>query len=67
MFNRNAEYKKLVDERKACRRCLALGLTNPAQFEGGCFDSDQIAPWSLWQGNLKDPLTANKEYGNVQS
>jgi DNA polymerase len=51
-----AEYKCLVDERKVCNRCLHLGLTNPARFEGGRFDSAQIGPWSLWQGNLNAPL-----------
>ena len=48
------EYKKLVDARKACRRCL--GLTNPAEINGGSLDSEQIGPWSLWQGNLNAPL-----------
>lgn len=55
-MNKIEEYKKLVDERKACRRCQSLGLTNPAAYKGGCYDSEQIGPWSLWQGNLNAPL-----------
>ena len=42
-------YRQLVDDRKACRACS--GLMNPSVC-GGTNDSDQIGPWSLWQGNL---------------
>lgn len=53
-MNKIAEYKKLVQERKACRCCQ--GLTSPAHCAEGNYDSDQIGPWSLWQGNLDAPL-----------
>jgi uracil-DNA glycosylase family 4 len=53
-MNKISEYKKLVDTRKMCHRCL--GLTNPVDVDGGRFDSDQIGPWSLWQGNLDASL-----------
>jgi len=43
-------YTALVHGRKACRACTAL--VNPAACDGGVYDSGQIGPWSLWQGNL---------------
>lgn len=43
-------YVELVARRKACFCCT--GLTNPSCFRGGTFDSDQIGPWTLWQGDL---------------
>jgi len=47
-------YRQLVEKRKACSLCE--GLCNPAVVEGGSYDSDQIGPWSLWQGNLDASL-----------
>jgi len=46
-----AEYAALVSGRKACHQCT--GLCNPSDIEHGTFDSNQIGPWSLWQGNLE--------------
>lgn len=43
-------YAELVARRKACFCCT--GVTNPSSFRGGMFDSDQLGPWTLWQGNL---------------
>ena len=43
-------YNSLVRQRKKCRSCR--GLVNPAVYEGGKFDSSEIGPWSLWQGDL---------------
>ena len=43
-------YDSLVSQRKRCRSCR--GLENPAVHEGGKFDSSEIGPWTLWQGNL---------------
>ena len=48
------EYARLVADRKACRQCVSS--TNPARVHGGRHDSDQIGPWSLWQGNLDASL-----------
>ncbi len=45
-------YKALVEKRKACRICEELGLTNPSKVDCGIYDSNQIGPWSRWQGNL---------------
>lgn len=47
-------YEQLVRARKACRACA--GLTNPATTSYRRFDSNQIGPWSLWQGNLNSRL-----------
>jgi len=43
-------YNSLVRQRKNCQSCR--GLVNPAECEGGKFDSSEIGPWTLWQGNL---------------
>lgn len=53
-MNKIEEYKALVAERKACHLCCSL--TNPVDVDGGQFDSDQIGPWSWWQGNLDASL-----------
>ena len=63
--NKVAQYKMLVSDRKACRRCL--GLTNPATFDGGCFDSDEIGPWSQWQGYLNAPMmVVGQDWGGTK-
>ena len=41
------EQPQLVDDRKRCRACSALRLTNPVVGRGGEYDSDPIGPWSL--------------------
>ena len=52
--DRFSAYAALVRARKSCRACT--GLINPAACDGGTKDSDQIGPWSLWQGNLNADL-----------
>ena len=55
-------YNNLVRERKACRACQ--GLINPADYN---YDSDQIGPWSLWQGNLdSDLLIVGQDWGDTE-
>jgi len=49
-----AGYAQVVTARKACHLCA--GLTNPADVEGGRFDSEHVGAWSLWQGNLDASL-----------
>jgi hypothetical protein len=51
---KDTAYKNLVQSRKVCHLCK--GLTNPAEYDNGIFDSDQIGPWSRWQGNLNAQL-----------
>jgi uracil-DNA glycosylase family 4 len=60
-------YKALVNKRKCCDLCTRSGLVNPASFDG--LDSDQIGPWSLWQGNLNAEImvpTGNPTNSNLQ-
>lgn len=60
-----SEYAKLVKKRKACQLCA--GLTNPSEVDGGRFDSDQIGPWSRWQGNLSAELmVVGQDWGDTK-
>ena len=52
--NKDIAYRILVQSRKICHLCK--GLTNPADYDNGIFDSDQIGPWSRWQGTLNTQL-----------
>ena len=57
-------YSRLVEKRKACSLCE--GLRNPAAVNGGRYDSDQIGPWSLWQGNLNsDLVVVGQDWGGI--
>ena len=53
MDDRAQRYQNLVDARKACRLCSALGLVNASEVRGGEVDSAQIGPWSGWLGDLR--------------
>jgi hypothetical protein len=56
------EYAALVIQRQECRWC-APGLTNPSVVADGAFDSDQIGPWTRWQGNLSaDLMVVGKDW-----
>jgi hypothetical protein len=58
-----ALYRQLVHDRKTCRACS--GLTNPSICGDGAYDSDQIGPWSLWQGNLDaDLMIVGQDWGD---
>jgi hypothetical protein len=60
-----AAYAALVSDRKDCRACS--GLVNPACCDGGTLDSDQIEPWSLWQGNLNaDLVIVGQDWGDTR-
>ena len=63
------EYRKLVENRKSCSLCKGhkghKGLRNPATVAGS-HDSDQIGPWSLWQGNLdSDIVVVGQDWGDI--
>ena len=63
-----AAYRALVEERKTCTRCMSLGLTNPAMEELCHLDSDQIGPWTRWQGDLDaDIMVVGQDWGDVTS
>ncbi len=56
-------YRQLVEKRKACSLCK--DLCNPAVVNSR-YDSDQIGPWSLWQGNLdSDFLVVGQDWGDI--
>lgn len=52
--SKQQKYLELVEKRKQCELCKGSGLTNPSSY--GCLDSNQIGPWSRWQGNLDAKL-----------
>lgn len=55
----------MVRRRQACHACP--GLINPSDCERGIHDSDQIGPWSLWQGNLSaDLLVVGQDWGDTR-
>jgi len=57
-------YNALVKDRKNCSLCQ--GLTNPSTCAGGAYDSDQIGPWSKWQGNLDAKLMViGQDWGDI--
>lgn len=65
MSEKVIRYAALVKERKSCRRCAEL--FNPSMVEGGRYDSDEIGPYSLWEGNLDAPvLMVAQDWGPVQ-
>ena len=58
------EYGDLVVTRKACHRCTEV--TNPADIADGSLDSEQIGPWSRWQGNLDAALmVVGQDWGDT--
>ena len=60
-MNKADSYKELACQRKGCSLCH--GLVNPSTME---FDSEEIGPWSRWQGNLNtDILVIGQDWGNV--
>ena len=64
VIDKLVEYAALVSDRKACHRCS--GLFNPSEVEHGSLDSNQIGPWSLWQGNLEAALmVVGQDWGDV--
>lgn len=61
---RQEQYAALVCARKRCRCCD--GLRNPAGSGLEQFDSDEIGPWTLWQGALDAELmVVGQDWGDV--
>jgi DNA polymerase len=59
-----AEYVALVAARKLCAACV--GLINPARCANGAYDSDEIGPWTRWQGALDAQLMlVGQDWGDV--
>ena len=58
-------YTRLIADRKACHICC--DLKNPADLEGGRFDSEHVGAWSLWQGNLDASLmVVGQDWGDTK-
>lgn len=63
-MNRLARYADLVARRKA--HTFPDGLLNPSQIEGGRHDSDQLGPWSRWQGSLHaEAVVVGQDWGDL--
>jgi hypothetical protein len=54
-MDKSAEYVHLVQQRKRCQLCTRDGLVNPAEIVPN-LDSNEIGPWTRWQGNLNAKL-----------
>lgn len=68
MEPKSERYTALVTSRKACDKCTAIGLRNPASILGGVFDSNEIGPWTCWNGDLDARvLVVGQEWGDVDS
>lgn len=64
MNDKDIHYSQLVKARKVCGLCR--GLENPARVSRNTFDSDQIGPWTLWQGNLDaEIMIVGQDWGDV--
>lgn len=59
-------YLSLVDLRKKCDICNGeTGLHNPSKVDDR-FDSIQIGPWSIWQGNLDAKvMIIGQDWGDI--
>lgn len=63
-MNKAIAYQALVEMRKKHR--FPEGLLNPAEIEGGRFDSNHVSPWSRWQGSLDaDVLIVGQDWGDL--
>ncbi len=64
MLDKFTSYSQLVAARKACTLCASL--ENPARIADGQYDSRQIGPWTLWQGNLDaEIMIVGQDWGDV--
>jgi uracil-DNA glycosylase len=65
-LERDADYEALVAARQACRRCS--GLTNASLIHDGRYDSNEIGPYTRWQGNRQaDLLVVAQDFADVES
>jgi uracil-DNA glycosylase len=64
IMNRIEEYKSLVGKRKKCSLCK--GLYNPSSVLDGIYDTDQIGPWTCWQGKLDaDVVVVGQDWADI--
>jgi DNA polymerase len=63
-MSKRKRYSALVAKRKNCQLCE--GLCNPSRVDGGVYDSDEIGPWSRWEGNLDaSVVVVGQDWGDV--
>jgi uracil-DNA glycosylase len=63
--SKTAACRELVAKRKACIEC-GTALKNPSACCDGRYDSDEIGPWSVWQGNLDaEVIIVGQDWGDV--
>jgi uracil-DNA glycosylase len=61
---RKTIYESLVTARKQCASCA--GLVNPSRCAEGLYDSEEIGPWTRWQGRLDAELmVVGQDWGDV--
>ena len=66
MSTRTLEMTALATARRECQACI--GLVNPARVLDGRFDSEQLGPWTLWQGSLSaEVVVVGQDWGDVAS
>jgi DNA polymerase len=64
MSDKAEKYRQLVAARKMCERCKEL--VNPSRYAGGKWDSGEIGPWTIWQGNLDAELmVVGQDWGDI--
>lgn len=62
-MDKQEAYKQVVQKRKSI--VFPTPLQNPSQVREGQFDSEQIGPWSIWQGNLDaDIMVIGQDWGD---
>lgn len=59
-MERQQAYSQLVASRKACTVCT--GLVNPSACSSGKFDTNDLGPWTAWQGNLEAKILVVGQY-----
>lgn len=64
-MDRHERYQELVQQRKACACCP--GLANASHIDGGELDSQEIGPYSRWQGKLDpDLLVVAQDFADIE-
>ncbi len=64
--SKTERYAVLVSARKRYDSQGILDLSNPAQVEGGRYDSDEVGPWTRWAGDLDaDIMVVGQDWGDV--
>ena len=66
LLERKRAYDELVKKRKKCQLCKKL--KNPSKVLEGALDSDEIGPWTKWQGSLfPDVMVIGQDFSDEGS